>query len=118
MNPNMSTPTHPPVTPTNDRLREEVREYVQRLRVFQVHTAVFAAGMVVIFLANLFTNIPAGIPGQWSAWWSLWAFIGWGLAITVHGLLVRLSRPTNPSTTREDQQINKTLASLHPDTTH
>jgi hypothetical protein len=51
--------------------------------------------MVVIFLVNLFTNLAAGVTGQWSAWWSGWALIGWGLGVSVHGFVVWLSRPAS-----------------------
>lgn len=104
----MSTPsnTHPPATPvtSDDERREEAREYTQQLRAFQIHAAVFAAGMVVIFLVNLLTNIAAGITGQWSAWWSGWALIGWSLGIAVHGLVVWLQRPGRPSQVWDGQQ--------------
>ncbi len=115
-----TTQPHPHPTPENliDPLREEAREYVRGLRVFQVHAAVFGAGMAVIFLVNLFTNLAGGITGQWSAWWSVWAFIGWGLAIAVHGLLVRLSHPENSSTANEEKQIEKVLASMDRASNH
>lgn len=72
---------------------DEGSEYPHQVRAFQIHAAVFAAGMVGIFLVNLLTNLAAGIADQWSAWWSVWALIGWGLGIAVHGLVVRLARP-------------------------
>ncbi len=112
-----STRSQSPATPdkSDDRRREEAREYVHGLRAFQVHASVFTAGMVVIFLVNLFTNKAAGISGgEWSAWWSAWALIGWGLGVAVHGLVVRLSRPGISSAIREDKQIDKVLASMDP----
>jgi hypothetical protein len=71
--------------------------YGQQLRAFQIHAAVFAAGVVLVFLVNLIINVAAGTTGRWSAWWSGWAVIGWGLGIGVHGLVVRLSRPASHS---------------------
>lgn len=108
------THSHPPATPgtSDDERREEARVYVQQLRAFQIHAVVFAVGMVVIFLVNLFTNIAAGITGEWSAWWSVWALIGWGLGITVHGLVVRLARPGSSSRVWEEKQIDKVLKSM------
>ena len=88
----MSNAAHTP--PTGDKM--------QQLRAFQIHAAVFAAGMVVIFLVNLFVNLAAGTTGQWSAWWSGWALIGWGLGVAVHGLVVWLSRLENP--THDDER--------------
>lgn len=110
----MTPPTHahpPSATGSpNDPRRAEAHEYVEQLRAFQIHAAVFAAGMVVIFLVNLFTNVAAGITGEWWAWWSGWALIGWGLGIAVHGLVVRLARPRGPGPTWEQQQIDKILS--------
>ncbi len=70
----------------------------------------FAGGMIVIFAVNLLTNLSAGIAGEWSAWWALWAFLGWRIGIAVHGLVVRLNRPLPSSPTWEQQQIDKVLA--------
>lgn len=68
-------------------------QYAEQVRAFHVHAAVFAAGMVGITAINLVTNLSAGIADEWSAWWSVWALIGWGIGVTVHGLVVRLARP-------------------------
>jgi hypothetical protein len=53
---------------------------------------VFAISMVVIFIVNLALNAATGITGEWWAWWSALALVGWGLGVTVHGLVVRTSR--------------------------
>lgn len=90
---------------------EAARLYVEQLRAFYVHAAVFAAGMTVIFAVNLLTNLSAGIAGEWTAWWSAWALLGWGLGIAVHGLVVRLNRPSLASSTWEQRQIEKMLES-------
>ncbi len=89
---------------------EAARLYVRQLQAFYVHAGVFAGGMMIIVLVNLATNVDAGIAGDWRAWWSAWAFIGWGLGIAVHGLVVRLNRPTVSSSTWEQRQIDKVLA--------
>ncbi|MDJ0923317.1 MAG: 2TM domain-containing protein [Acidimicrobiia bacterium] len=111
----MSTSNHarPPTaggTP-DDQRREEARQYVRELRVFYIHASVFAVGMVIIFLVNLATNVAAGITGEWWAWWSAWALLGWGIAVGIHGLVVRLSRPDSSPSTWEQQQIDKILSS-------
>ncbi len=67
--------------------------YAHQVRVFQVHAAVFAAGMVLIIVVNLLTNLAAGTAGELSAWWSLWALLGWGLGLATHGFVVWLARP-------------------------
>lgn len=66
--------------------------------------------MVVIFSVNLTTNLSAGIADEWSAWWSVWALIGWGLGVVVHGLVVRLNRPLQSSQSWEQRQIDKVLS--------
>ncbi len=114
----MSTPTHPhpPATTGNSdkQRRAEAREYVRQVRACQVHAMMFTAGMVVIFLVNLFTNKAAGIDGGWSSWWSAWALIGWGLGVAVHGFVVQLSRPES-SSAREVRQIEKVLTAMGPE---
>ena len=91
-------------------VREEAaRRYVEQLRAFYVHAAVFAATMVVIFAVNLLTNLSAGIAGDWSAWWSLYALAGWGAGIAVHGFVVRLNRPSFSAASWEQRQIDRML---------
>ena len=95
----MSNPTPPSsqIDQAADERQEAARRYVEQLRAFNVHTAVFAASITVIFAVNLLTNLSAGIAGEWSAWWSVWALIGWGAGIAVHGL-VRAFRTWNTRT--------------------
>lgn len=96
-----------------DQVTEEreqaARRYVQQLRAFYVHASVFAAGLLVMFAVNLLTNLSAGIAGEWTAWWSAWALLGWGIGIAVHGLVVRLNRPSSSSPTWEQRQMDKVL---------
>lgn len=89
---------------------EAARRYVEQLQAFYVHASVFAIGMVVIFAVNLATNLSAGIADEWSAWWSVWALIGWGPGIAIHGLVVRLNRPSLSSPSWEQRQIDKVLS--------
>jgi hypothetical protein len=107
----MSAPPQSPsqLDQATDEREEAARQYVEQLRAFYIHAGVFAAGMLVIFTVNLLTNLSAGIAGEWTAWWSVWAFLGWGLGIAVHGLVVRLNRPPSSSPTWEQQQIDKIL---------
>ena len=104
--------TRPPTTAgtPDDQRREEARQYVQQLRAFYTHASVFAVGMVIIFIVNLATNAAADISGEWGAWWSAWALLGWGLAVAIHGLVVRLSRPKSRTSSWEESQINKILS--------
>ncbi len=94
----------------DERRVEAARRYVEGLKAFLVHAAVFAAGMVIIVTVNLITNVSAGIAGEWSSWWSIWAFIGWGSGIAVHGFVVWLNRPSGSSPTWEERQIDKVLS--------
>ncbi len=73
-------------------------DHPHQVRAFQAHAGVFAGTMVLIFAVNL----AAGIAGQWSAWWSVWALIGWSLGLAVHGLVVFLANPrTAPGATQQ-----------------
>ena len=53
-----------------------------------MHAAVFAVSMVGIIVVNLAINLAAGIVGAWWAWWSVAAFVGWGIGVAVHGAAV------------------------------
>ena len=107
----MSAPPQPSSEPdeASDEREQAARQYVEQLRAFYVHAGMFAMGMLVMFAVNLLTNLSAGTAGEWSAWWSLWALIGWGAGIAVHGLVVRLNRPSFASSTWEQRQIDKML---------
>ena len=74
--------------------KTQPRQYPEQVRVLQAHAGVFLVGMAVIFGVNLLTNLAAGIAGSLSAWWSLWALIGWSAGVAIHGLVVWLNRPT------------------------
>ena len=110
----MSHPDHTPNQPADQHAEQQrveaARLYVQQLQAFYVHAGVFAGGMLIIFMVNLATNAAAGTTGEWSAWWSAWALLGWGLGIAVHGLVVRLNRPAPSSSSWMQQQIDKELA--------
>lgn len=90
---------------------EAAHRYVKQLHAFYINAGVFAAGMVVIFMVNLATNLSAGIAGEWSAWWSVWAFLGWGSGISVHGVVVWLNRPSSSASTWQQRQVEKVLDS-------
>jgi hypothetical protein len=107
----MSNPTPPSnhIDQAADERQEAATKHVEQLRAFYVHVAVFAASMTIIFAVNLLTNLSAGIASEWSAWWSVWALIGWGAGIAVHGLVVQLNRPSLASSTWEQRRIDKML---------
>ena len=107
----MTTPSEAPnpLDPAAGEREEAARRYVQQLRAFYVHAAVFAGSMAINLAVNLFVNLSAGIAGEWSAWWSLWALIGWGSGVAVHGLVVRLNRPSFSPASWEQRQIDRIL---------
>jgi hypothetical protein len=70
---------------------QAANDHPYQRRVFQVHARVFVASMALVFSVNLALNLATGTAGRWSAWWSLWALVGWGLGVTVHGLTVWLA---------------------------
>lgn len=95
-----------------DERKQAARQYVEQLRAFYVHAGVFAVCMAIIFVVNLLVNLSAGTAGEWTAWWSLWALLGWGIGIAVHGVVVRLNRPSSASASSwEQRQIDKILDS-------
>jgi len=99
-------------TMTDDQRREDAREYVRQLRAFYIHASVFAGSMVVIFAVNVAVNVAAGIANEWWAWWSVWVLLGWGLGLTIHGLVVRMSRPGGiMGPAWEEEQVDKILSS-------
>lgn len=109
--------THPTSSPNSqsDELNEKERLeaaklYVRQLQAFYIHASTFVAGMAIMFVVNLATNLAAGIADNFWAWWSLWALVGWGAGIAVHGMVVRLNRPSAGSSSWEQRQIDKVLA--------
>ena len=82
----MSTTAHQPTA--NDLAR-----YRQGVRVFQAHAAVAAGSIALMLAVNLLTNLSAGTADDISAWWSLWAILGWSAGLGVHGFVVWLARP-------------------------
>ena len=70
-------------TPTRSNLTEdelEAIEYVQELKAFYTHAAVFAVGIIGIFIVNLMTS-----PGYL---WAIWALVGWGMGLAIHAVTV------------------------------
>ncbi|MEM7273712.1 MAG: 2TM domain-containing protein [Actinomycetota bacterium] len=80
--------THDPISPS-----QPTNEYPRQVRAFQAHAGVFVVTMLAIFAVNLFVNLSAGVADEWSAWWSVWALIGWSLGIGAHGLVLFLAKP-------------------------
>jgi hypothetical protein len=84
-------------TTANQPNLDEVARYRQGVRVFQAHAAVAAGSIALMLAVNLLTNLSAGIAGEITAWWSLWAVVGWSAGLGVHGFVVWLARPVSDS---------------------
>ena len=83
-------------TGERDRV-DALSQYPEQLRALQAHVAVAGGAALITFFVNLAINASAGILGEFSAWWSIWAFIGTGVGVAVHGFVVWLNRPTEIS---------------------
>ncbi len=97
------------IDPATDEREEAARRYVEQLRAFYVHASIYAVSTFIMFAVNLLTNLADGVAGEWAAWWSAWALVGWGVGIAVHGLVVRLNRPSFASSSWEQRQIERML---------
>ena len=104
-------PTTPPPTDTTDELREAARLHLERRRTLVVHATVFTLSMVIVVVVNAAINVAAGISGNWWAWWSVLALIGWGIGIAIHGLAVWWSHPRR-RLANDQERIAKILASI------
>ena len=67
----------------------QARDFVSGRNLYEVSSpAPFEAWDRVVmepgrgFAVNLLTNLSAGIAGAWTAWWSVWALIGWGAGLS------------------------------------
>lgn len=99
----MTTPTEAPSHRNHaaDEPAAAARRYADQRRAFYGHVGGFATGMFIMFAVNLATNISAGTAGDWDAWWSVWALLGWSIGIAVHGFVVWLNRPSFASSATE-----------------
>ena len=107
----MTTPTDAAshLDRTTDERQETARRYADQRRAFHSHVGGFAPGMFIMFAVNLVTNMSAGTAGEWNAWWSIWALLGWSIGIAVHGFVVWLNRPSFASSTWEQRKIERLL---------
>ncbi|MEZ5330459.1 MAG: 2TM domain-containing protein [Thermoanaerobaculia bacterium] len=70
-----------------------VAKHEHQVRAFQAHAAVAVGTLTLILAVNLLTNLSTGTTGDFSAWWSLWAIVGWIPGLGIHGLVVWLAKP-------------------------
>ncbi|MEM9517321.1 MAG: 2TM domain-containing protein [Actinomycetota bacterium] len=89
------------MTTSTEPASHAASRYADQLQAFHGHLGGYATGMFIMFAVNLVTNISAGVAGERSAWWSVWALLGWTIGIAVHGFVVWLNRPSFASPTPE-----------------
>lgn len=58
---------------------------VEALTGFYIHFAVFVLVMVVLLVANMLATP--------DVWWVQWPFLGWGIGVLVHALVVFRTMP-------------------------
>ena len=100
--------------PGTGRTGDPARLHHRQVRAVRIHAAVFAGSMVMIFAANPAINLAAGVADEWWAWWSVLALFGWGLGVSVHGLVVRMSRPEVVGSSSEREQAASVRSSNQP----
>jgi len=53
---------------------------IEEIKSFYVHAGIYAIVNVVLVAINIFNED--------EVWWSLWAVLGWGLGLLIHGFAV------------------------------
>jgi hypothetical protein len=98
---------------TGPQHHEPAARAAHQRQVLRVHAAVYAGSIVLIVLVNLALNAAAGLLGEWWAWWSALAVLGWGLGLSVHAIVVRVTRPRDPGSrgTSASSLVDPTVAS-------
>lgn len=91
-------------TSDDNSTADDLAHHRQGVRVFQACAAVAAGTLVLILAVNLLTSLFAGTAGDISAWWSLWAILGWSAGLGVHGFVVWLARPVTDLDDRPDSR--------------
>jgi hypothetical protein len=63
-----------------EQLYERAHERVEAVKGFYVHAAVYVMVNLGLFAINALTSF--------GAWWFYWPLIGWGIALTIHGVVL------------------------------
>jgi len=53
---------------------------IEEIKSFYVHAGIYAIVNVLLIIIN--------VVNQDEVWWSLWAVLGWGLGLLIHGMCV------------------------------
>lgn len=56
------------------------RMRIEEIKAFYVHIGIYVAVNLALIAINVFN--------QDEVWWSLWALLGWGIGLIIHGLSV------------------------------
>ena len=70
---------------------ERARQQVNALLGFYIHLVVFVATMALLLVINFAVYYWAN-----SVWWVQWPFLGWGIFVLAHALVVFRRRSTGP----------------------
>ena len=74
-----ASPAAPTSQPPSAARLAHARKRVVALKGFYIHLTVFALVLLALLLVNSATGGP---------WWVVWIFLGWGLGVLAHGLVV------------------------------
>jgi len=53
---------------------------IEEIKSFYVHAGIYAVVNIVLIVANVLRED--------DEWWALWALLGWGIGLAIHGLAV------------------------------
>jgi hypothetical protein len=53
---------------------------IEEIKAFYVHAGIYTIVNIVLISINIFN--------QDEVWWSLWALLGWGIGLAIHGMSV------------------------------
>ena len=70
--------------PTEQEKLDRARERVAEIKGFFIHLTIFACVLIILFGVDWMTG---------EGWWVQWVFIGWGIGVLAHALVVFGSTP-------------------------
>ena len=84
-----------------EQLYERAHERVEALKGFYVHAAVYVMVNLGLFVINALT--------AFGTWWFLFPLIGWGIALTIHGVVLFLFEGRGPLGTEWEERKTKEM---------
>ena len=85
------------VPSTEDEKLARARRRVEALKGFYVHLIVFVLVMLGLVVVNALTGGP---------WWVIWVFLGWGIGVAAHAVMV-MGRTSRAVADWEERQLRK-----------